>query len=77
MDLTEYEAQLRALTVGDGGEAQLDGLTPRALKRRLGQAAKRLGLALKWARDNTADAVVFQVKEARQPGRRGRRRKAE
>ena len=64
-------------------EIELAGLSSRALKRRLGQAAKQTGYSLKWARDGGGGVLRFQVREARgsQPkarnGRRGRRRRSE
>jgi hypothetical protein len=83
MDLSEYADALRVLQPGDAAEIDLGGLSSRALKRRLGQAAKQTGYSLKWARDGGTGALRFQVREAKgtQPkarnGRRGRRRRAE
>jgi hypothetical protein len=74
---------LRVLQPGDAAEIDLGGLSSRALKRRLGQAAKQTGYSLKWARDGGTGALRFQVREAKgtQPkarnGRRGRRRRSE
>jgi hypothetical protein len=79
MDLSEYADALRELQPGDAAEIELAGLSSRALKRRLGQAAKQTGYSLKWARDGGGGVLRFQVREARgmQPkarnGRRGRR----
>jgi hypothetical protein len=83
MDLSEYVDGLRELQPGDAAEIELGGLSSRALKRRLGQAAKQTGYSLKWARDGGTGALRFQVREAKgsQPkarnGRRGRRRRTE
>jgi hypothetical protein len=83
MDLSEYADALRELQPGDAAEIELAGLSSRALKRRLGQAAKQTGYSLKWARDGGTGALRFQVREAKgsQPkarnGRRGRRRRTD
>ena len=85
MDLSEYAGALAQLQPGDAAEIELGGLSSRALKRRLGQAAKQTGYSLKWARDTGGGALRFQVREARgattqtraRNGRRGRRRKTE
>ena len=83
MDLSEYASALAQLQPGDAAEIELGGLSSRALKRRLGQAAKQTGYSLKWARDTGGGALRFQVREARgaqtraRNGRRGRRRKTE
>ena len=82
MDLSEYADALRELQPGDAAEIDLAGLSSRALKRRLGQAAKQTGYSLKWARDSGSGQLRFQVRESRgtvpkaRNGRRGRRRKA-
>ena len=81
MDLSEYAGALSQLQPGDAAEIELGGLSSRALKRRLGQAAKQTGYSLKWARDTGGGALRFQVREARgggsraRNGRRGRRRR--
>jgi hypothetical protein len=82
MDLTEYVEALRQLSPGDAAELDLNGLSSRAAKRRLGQAAARVGVRLNWSRTAAKDALFFQV----QPGkgaagpangrRRGRRSSA-
>src|SRR5919202_1868261 len=83
MDLREWVEALRELQPGDAAEIELGQLSSRALKRRLGQAAKQTGYSLKWARDGGSGALRFQVREARgtqakaRNGRRGRRRKGE
>jgi hypothetical protein len=83
MDLSEYADALRELQPGDAAEIELGTLSSRALKRRLGQAAKQTGYSLKWARDGGTGVLRFQVREARggqtraRNGRRGRRRKTE
>jgi hypothetical protein len=75
MDLSEYTSALRELKAGDSAELQLAGLSSRAGKRRLGQAAKELGYRVKWARANEGDRLYFQV-VASAPRRRGRPRKS-
>jgi hypothetical protein len=83
MDLSEYTDALRELQPGDAAEIELGPLSSRALKRRLGQAAKQTGYSLKWARDGGTGVLRFQVREVRgttakpRNGRRGRRRRAE
>src|SRR5437764_6802421 len=85
MDLSEYADALRELQPGDAAEIELGSLSSRALKRRLGQAAKQTGYSLKWARDSGSGVLRFQVRESRggggqtraRNGRRGRRRKPE
>ena len=83
MDLSEYADALRELQPGDAAEIELGALSSRALKRRLGQAAKQTGFSLKWARDSGTGVLRFQVRETRgtQPrarnGRRGQRRRSE
>lgn len=67
MDLSEYADALRNLTPGDAAEVPLEGLSNRALKRRLGQAAKQLGYALRWAREQRNGVLAFQVREAPTP----------
>ena len=66
------------LAPGDVAEFGLDGLSNRAGKRRLGQAAGQLGYRLKWSRAGAADALYFQVLPAKGStttnGRRARRR---
>jgi hypothetical protein len=80
MDLSEYADALGELQPGDAAEIELGALSSRALKRRLGQAAKQTGYSLKWARDGGTGVLRFQVREARgtvtkaRNGRRGRRR---
>src|ERR1700732_4623241 len=83
MYLSEYADALGELQPGDAAEIELGVLSSRALKRRLGQAAKQTGFSLKWARDAGTGVLRFQVREARgthtkaRNGRRGRRRKGE
>ena len=76
MDLSEYIDALRGLQPGEAAEVGLSGLSSRALKRRVGQAAKQMGYSLKWAKDTGGDALRFQVREG-QPtkARNGRRRR--
>lgn len=79
MDLTEYVNALRPLQAGDAAEVQLGDLSSRAVKRRVGQAAKQLGYGLKWAREASGNALSFQVRQGATSrahnGRRGRKRK--
>lgn len=81
MDLSEYTDALRGLSPGDAAEVELGGLSTRAMKRRVGQAAKQMGYSLKWARDTNGGALRFQVREPgvskARNGRRRPRRKAE
>jgi hypothetical protein len=76
-DVSEYLAGLRALQVGDSAEIALDGLSSRAVKRRLGLAATQVGYRLKWAqaRVNGDDRLYFRVLPATAGsiGRAGRR----
>src|ERR1051326_1433237 len=65
MDLSEYADALGELQPGDAAEIELGALSSRALKRRLGQAAKQTGYSLKWARDGGTGVLRFQVREAR------------
>src|SRR5207253_2947558 len=65
MDLSEYADALRELSPGDAAEIEIGPLSSRALKRRLGQAAKQTGYSLKWARDGGGGVLRFQVREAR------------
>lgn len=77
IDLAEYTSALNRLQPGDAAEVRLGSLSARALKRRLGQAAKQMGQSLRWSKEESPDALRFQVREASRGGRRGRRRKAE
>ena len=72
MDLSEYTSLLRELQPGDSAELQLEGMSGRPGKRRVGQAAKQLGYRVKWARTTAADRLYFQV-FAETSGRRRRR----
>src|SRR5438270_12999114 len=82
MDLSEYADALRELQPGDAAEIELGSLSSRALKRRLGQAAKQTGYSLKWARDGGTGVLRFQLRAARgaptraRDGRRGSRPRA-
>ena len=80
MDLSEYSAALRDLQPGDSAEVELQGLSSRALKRRLGQAVNGTGYRLKWARSSSNHALYFQVTEVASTKpvnrRRSRRRRA-
>jgi hypothetical protein len=61
MDLSEYADAVSSLQPGDTAAMDLGGITARAAKRRLGQAAAQLGRRLRWARARDADVVFFQV----------------
>ncbi len=61
MDLSEYVDALTALQPGDAAAMELGDLTARAAKRRLGQAANRLGHRLRWAHATDTLVVSFQV----------------
>lgn len=80
MDLSEYVDALKGLRPGDAAEVGLGGLSTRALKRRLGQAARQLGYALRWTREPSGNALRFQVRGTARAkprnGRRGRRKKS-
>ncbi len=60
-DLSEYVEALRDLEPGQAAGIDRQGLSDRAIKRRLGQAAKDLGYRLRWSRQATAEALYFQV----------------
>ncbi len=60
-DLSEYVDALRGLEPGQAAGIDRQGLSDRAIKRRLGQAAKDLGYRLKWSRQATAEMLYFQV----------------
>ena len=60
-DVSEYAAALRALQIGDSAEFELDGLSSRAAKRRLGLTATHLGYRLKWAPAKLDDRLYFRV----------------
>jgi hypothetical protein len=73
MDLTEYIDALAELEVGDAVSVELNGMTPRALKRRLSAAATARDATLKWAKaDGEARVLSFQLRElhVRQPRQR-------
>jgi len=60
-DLSDYVDALRGLEPGQAAGIDRQGLTDRAIKRRLGQAAKDLGYRLKWSRHATVEMLYFQV----------------
>ena len=60
-DLSEYVAALRALHPGEAAGIEHQGVSERALKRRLSLAAKQLGYRLQWGRHADAAVVYFQV----------------
>jgi hypothetical protein len=71
MDLSEYVEAVSALQPGDTATMDLGDLTPRAAKRRLGQAAAQLGHRLRWARATDTDVVYFQVLAGATPRNQG------
>jgi hypothetical protein len=76
-DLSDYLAALRELQAGEAAAIEPTGLSDRAIKRRLGGAAKQLGYRLRWARQSSPETLYFQVVAAPAPkpaDRRGRRR---
>src|SRR5918911_1136429 len=60
-DLSDYLAALGELQPGDAAAIERAGLSDRAIKRRLGAAAKQLGYRLTWARQHGPEALYFQV----------------
>src|SRR5438034_11640355 len=75
MDLSEYTDALPELQPGDAAEIELGSLSSRALKRRLGQAAKQTGYSLKWARDGRPGVLRLPVREARGSRTKARHRR--
>jgi hypothetical protein len=78
-DLSDYLAALGELQAGDAAVIERAGLSDRAIKRRLGMAAKQLGYRLTWARQSGPEALYFQVvwaPAARPANGRRRRRTA-
>ena len=59
-DLSEYVDALRDLEPGQAAGIDRQGLSDRAIKRRLGQAAKDLSYRLRWSRQATAEMLYFQ-----------------
>jgi len=77
IDLSEYAEALGDLQPGDAAEFELSGLSTRAAKRRLGQAATQHGYRLKWASTSLGDRLYFQVLPGAKAGLRrtsGRRK---
>ena len=60
-DLSEYVAALREIKPGEAASIDRQGLSDRAIKRRLGQAAKSLGYRFKWSRQSSPDELYLQV----------------
>jgi hypothetical protein len=60
-DLSEYVDALRELDQGQAAAVTRQGLSDRAIKRRLGQAANQLGYRLKWSRQSDPDHLYFQT----------------
>ncbi len=57
-DLSQYVETLRDLEPGQAAGISREGLSDRALKRRLGLAAKDLGYRLRWSRQETGHTVL-------------------
>ncbi len=73
IDLTDYVDALSQINTGEAAEVELNGLSRRSLKRRIGMAARQIGVAIKWARTSDEDrAMVFQVKEAQKAAAKAR-----
>jgi len=77
-DLSDYMAALGEFQPGEAAAIERAGLSNRAIKRRLGAAAKQLGYQLKWARQHSPEALYFQVigAPAARPTNGRRRRRA-
>jgi len=58
-DVSDYMAALGELQPGDAAAIEREGLSDRAIKRRLGAAAKQLGYGRKWARQHSPEALYF------------------
>lgn len=61
LDLSEYVDALRDLEPGDTAAVAREGLSDRAIKRRLGQGANQRGYRLKWSRQSDPDHLYFQT----------------
>jgi hypothetical protein len=77
-DLSDYLAALGELQAGDAAAIERAGLSDRAIKRRLGAAAKQLGYRLTWARQHSPEALYVQIigTPAAKPANGRRRRRA-
>jgi hypothetical protein len=60
-DLSEYVNALRDLEPGEAASVERQGISDRALKRRLSLAAKQLEYRLKWSRQASPELLYFQV----------------
>src|ERR687884_1638131 len=60
-DLSEYVAALREIKPGEAASIDRQGLSDRAIKRRLRQAAKSLGYRVKWSRQSSREELYFQL----------------
>lgn len=60
--LKEITQELKSYREGEIGQVEPDGSTVRATRRRLGIAAKRVGVRLEWAK---GDELVFRVRKLR------------
>jgi hypothetical protein len=64
-DVSDYMAALGEFQPGDAAAIERAGLSDRAIKRRLGAAAKQLGYRLTWARQHSPEAQVGTSGSAR------------
>lgn len=63
LDISDYIDALRTISPGEAAEIDLEGLSRRSVKRRMGMAARHLGTSLKWARTfDDEDILIFQVR---------------
>src|SRR5919202_5567271 len=60
-NLSEYVDALRDLGPGEAAAIERQGLSDRAIKRRLGQAATGLGYRVKCSRHSSPEQLYFQV----------------
>src|SRR5919205_766353 len=75
-DLSEYVNALRDVEPGEAASVERQGISDRALKRRLSLAAKQLGYRLKWSRQTSPELLYFQVTgTSPAKGTNGRRRR--
>lgn len=64
VDLSEFMDALGELTIGEGAEVELDGMSLRTVRRRMNTSAKKLGLMLKWGKRGTDFDTHFVVRSA-------------
>ena len=72
-DLSEYVAALREIEPGEAASIDRQGLSDRAIKRRLGQAAKSLGYLLKWSANPGPRSCTSRCWDLHAPRRRAAR----